>query len=250
MIEAITLQNLRNAEFIQFSKDFTALVNTNDPTLLSVQPQYDSLMGKITELESLFKNATSNPITAEIEALDLNRDQAINGIIAMIEAYSYHYDTILFGAAMVLRTNLKLYGAGIAKENYHSETAIINNLIADWENKPELAGAISTLKLGDWVSRLKSFNQDFNQQYLARTKDFATVSPENLKGKRTEAMTAYYDLRKFLEAFSTIRNEPAYDKTFNELNILIAQYNLLLKLRASAKPFEKDTAALNLDVNV
>jgi hypothetical protein len=245
MIQAINLQNLRNSEFIQFSKDFTSLVNTNNPTALSVRPQYDSMIAKITELESLFKNTISNPITAEMESLDFNRDQAVNGIIAMIDAYGYHYDTVLTEASTVLRNNLKLYGAGIAKENYQSETAIINNLSNDWENKPELANAISTLKLGDWVSQLKSLNQDFSERYLARTQDYATASPENLKSKRAEVMTAYYDLRKFLEAFSTIQSSPAYDKTVNELNALIEQYNSLLKGRTSTKPAEKNTASLN-----
>lgn len=245
MIQAINLQNLRNAEFIQFSKDFTTLVNTNDPSALSVQPQYDNMLSKITELESLFKNSAVNPITSEMEVLDFNRDQAVNGIIAMINAYAYHYDTILAEAAVVLITNLKLYGAGIAKENYQSETAIINNLCSDWENKPALATAINILKLGDWLNRLKSHNEDFNQKYLARTQDYATASPENLKNKRAEAMTAYYDLRKFLEAFSTIQSSPAYDKAISELNALIEQYNSLLKARATAKPAEKNTASLN-----
>jgi hypothetical protein len=245
MIEAINLQNLRNAEFIQFSKDFTSLVNTNDPKALSVQPQYDNMVVKITELESLFMNATSNPITAEMEAVDIQRDQALNGIVAMVDAYSYHHDTVLAEAAVVLQNNLKLYDSGIAKQNYQSETAIINNLLADWETKPALSSAISTLQLSDWAKVLKSHNQDFNQKYLARTQDFATISPENQKSKRAEVMTAYYELRKFLEAFSTIQSSAAYEKTINELNALIEQYNFLLKGRATSKPAEKNKASLN-----
>ena len=245
MIDAINLMILRNAEFIQFSKDFTALVKTNDPTALSVQPQYDNMIVKISELERLFKNALSNPITAEMEAVDMQRDQAINGIIAMIDAYSYHHNTVLAQAAVVLQNNLKLYDSGIAKQNYQSETAIINNLLTDWESKQPLSSALNTLQLGDWANILKSHNQDFNQKYLARTQDFATVSPENQKSKRAEVMTAYYELRKFLEAFSTIQSSAAYDKTINEVNALIEQYNSLLKGRTPTKTTEKDKASLN-----
>src|SRR6478736_6883157 len=131
MINAINLSRLRNAEFIQFSKDFTSLINGNDPEDLSVKPQYDAMVLKISELEHLFKNETSSPITAEMEALDLRRDQAINGIIALIHAHSYHFSETLSNAAIILQNNLKLYSAGIARENYQTETAIIDNIITD-----------------------------------------------------------------------------------------------------------------------
>ena len=58
-------------------------------------------------------------------------------------------------------------------------------------------------------------------------------------------MTAYYELRKFLDAFSVIQASAVYEKTMNELNALIEQYNSLLNGRAKPKKTAENTASLN-----
>jgi hypothetical protein len=248
MIHAINLHNLRNAEFIQFCNDYISLVGTNAPSDLSVQPQYDAMVQQVTQLESLFKNALNNPISAEIEALDFRRDQAITGLTGIINAYSYHFIPDITQQALLLQNNLKVYGTGIARDNLLSETAIIKNMIIDWETKPELVDALDNLNLVGWKNELKNANEIFNDKYLARTQDYATASPDNQKSKRLEVMTAYYELRKFLDAFSVIQNTPVYQKVINELNALIDQYNTLLNGRNTATGTESEnlkTASLN-----
>jgi len=108
LIQSIDLIKLRNAEFIQFCKDFTVLLQNNGVENLSVQSHYTAMVAKVSELESLFKNELSSPLTAEIEDLDIQRDKAITGIIAAINAFVYHYDSSVADAAVVLQNNLKL----------------------------------------------------------------------------------------------------------------------------------------------
>jgi len=91
------------------------------------------------------------------------------------------------------------------------------------------------LSFGGWVQELKSKNETFNKKYLERIQQYATVSPENMKSKREAILVIYYDLRKFLEAFSIIQSSPLCDKTINEINALISQYNALLNSRLKAK---------------
>lgn len=233
MINAIDLIRLRSADFIQFSKDFTVIINRNNPSTLLVQPQYDALLGKISEMEKLFKTVTSNPITAELEALDLRRDRAINGLTGLIRNYTNHFEPVTAQAAIVMQTNLDQYGAGIATENYQRETAIINSLITDWKTKPELQNGITVLGLSSWVAELEAANDEFGAKYIDRTQEYGAASPENLKSKRAEATTVYYALRKRLEARAEIEGTPLYETTINELNALITQYNALLKGRTA-----------------
>jgi hypothetical protein len=233
MIHTIDLTRLRSADFIQFSKDFTIIVNRNNPSTLLVQPQHDALLGKITEMEKLFKAVTSNPITAALEALDLRRDRALNGLTGMIRNFTNHFNPEMAQAASLLQTNLDQYGSGIATENYQRETAIINSLITDWKTKPELQKAINLLGLSNWVSELEVANDEFGVKYIDRTQDYGAASPENLKDKRAEAATVYYALRKRLEARAEIEGTPLYGTTISELNALITQYNTLLKGRTT-----------------
>lgn len=92
MIHAIDLSRLRNAEYLQFMKNFASLVDANDPTALSVLIQYTLLLTKNTELEDLFKKSQASEITQEILDIDLRRDRAYNGIIAVVEGFTYHYE--------------------------------------------------------------------------------------------------------------------------------------------------------------
>jgi hypothetical protein len=82
---------------------------------------------------------------------------------------------------------MALYGSGIARLNYQAETATLNNLMRDWENKPELTDAVAFFSLSAWVDELKAANDSLQyQKYLSRTQEYGDASPETIKGKREE----------------------------------------------------------------
>jgi len=234
MIQAIDLTKLRNAEYLQFTTDVLRIVDINNPTTLQVQAKYDALNGFKNDLETLFKKSTANPITIEIENLDKRRDNAVSGILAVVNGYSYHFDNSISNQAKTVLEYLKIYSGNIANENYNAETATLNNMVSDFETKPELIAALTALNLVAWKNELKAANADFSTQYIARTIDLATASPDNLKTKRLEANAAFYELRNYIDAFATISPSIVYTKTVNEINVLITQYNALLVGRTVA----------------
>lgn len=61
MIDSIESDRLRNAEFVQFSKDCSSIIQLNDPGALNVVAKYDAFNIKRGELEVLFKISTANP---------------------------------------------------------------------------------------------------------------------------------------------------------------------------------------------
>jgi hypothetical protein len=231
MINAINISILRNAEYIQFAENFSDLVKSNDPEVLSVVTQFNVFNAKNTELKSLFKLQLSSDVTEEIQGLDLRRDNAINGITAVVTGFMYHFDPAKSSVANVLNENLKLYGVGIARENYQAETALINSIVSDWESKPNLIAAVSALNLNDWKEELKASNSLFDKKYLERTKEYGSANEETLKKKREETNAAYYELRKHIDAHGVINNSTVYTKTIKELNALIEQYNTVLNSR-------------------
>ena len=234
MISKIPLQELRNSEFLQFSTDTLGIVSLNDPNTLQVLTQFDALTISKTELEGLFKKEQGSQITDEIVKLDALRDSLINGISAVVLGNTYHFDTTMQGYASVLEANLSIYGAGIARENYQSETAIINNILNDWSTQPDLITAVAALGLDAWVAQLEAANTSFNAKYLERTQELGAVSSDTLKSKRLETANAYYELRDFIDSYFTINKGVApFDKVTNELNALIDQYNKLLISRKS-----------------
>ena len=241
MINSINLLLLRHAEYLQFMSNFLSLVESNDPALLNVVTQYNALKAKVGEIEDLFKTDRASATTQEIIGFDENRDRDITGITTVIDGYCYYFESEKAEAANLLSHNLKLYGAGIYKQNYQAETALLKEIINDWETKPELVAALSLLGLVDWKNDLKANNESFNAKFLARTQEYGAASPETLKQKRDETTAVYYDLRKFLDAYATINNTPLYTKTTNDLNALIEQYNTVLNNRLSDETTEGNT---------
>ena len=232
MIASINFPALRNAEFLQFSKDALSIVQRADPAALSVTTWYAAFKTVTDAIESLFKTDQGNPITDELQAIDVRRDNAINGITAVADGYSYHFAPTTAAAAKTLTDNLSVFGTGIARENLQSETAVINSIINDWKTKPELIAAIAVLGLDSWVSELDTANNLFSTRYLDRKQQLGAVSPDTIKAKRLEAAAAWYKLRDKLNAFYEI-NEGAepWAKTVNSLNALIEQYNALINGR-------------------
>ena len=242
MINAIDLRTLRNVEFLRFGADFYGLVDANDPVVLNIEPQHAAFKIKLDETTGLYKLEQSSPITQELILEDERRDKATIGISGMIESYCYHFDSATVKAANLLLTSLNLYGRGVAKLNLPSESGTIDAIVKDWENKPELAAAITLLGLAAWVAELKTANLLFEQKYLARTEEYGAANPDTLKSKREETVLAFYELRKFLDANSVLHPSAVYEKLINSLNALIDQYNTLLSTRSAEPETEVEKA--------
>lgn len=247
MINSIPLQTLRNGEFLQFISDILGIVSLNDPAQLQVSGQFTQLQAEYVSLQELFKTDRSNPVTEEIIALDIRRDEAVTGISVLVNAFTYHFNPVLRNPAKLLQANLKLYGAGIARDNYMSETATISSIAGDWKNKPELQAAVSSLQVGDWLTELEQANTAFNTRYISRTQEIGAISPDSIKQKRVNVANAYYALRDHIDAYFTINQgaEP-FAKAGNEINALVDQYNALLAGRLVK---QADTVAKESNTN-
>lgn len=229
-MNAIDLSKLRNAEYLQYVKDYSGIINLNNPTQLGIEAKLSAFNNKITELEALYKKALASEKTQELLALDERRDDAINGIYYFLLSQTYHFEADKQQKAQLLLSNMELYGSGISRLNYQAETATLNNIIRDWENKPELIDAISAFNLLPWVTELKTSNEDFNTKYLSRTQEYGDASPETIKLKREETNAAYYALRDRIDALHLLVETPPspYATVINQLNALTDQYNKLL----------------------
>lgn len=236
MINGIMLRDLRNAEYLQFSRDVLGIVVLNNMSLLDVVNQCAAYENSTNEIEALFVNDQGSDITPLIEALDKRRDNAISGITLLANAMAFHYDPAISAAATAISEQLKLYGGAIARQNYMAETASISSIIDDWTNKPALAAAINTLGLAAWKAELNTANQLFNTNYLARTQELGAANPDTMLEKRQASLQRYYALRDRIAAFNTLNNGAnPWGKTVHELNALIEQYNTLLAGRTSHK---------------
>ncbi len=228
MINSIVLQPLRNGEYIQFLTDTLNIVSKNNPEALNVTAQYNALVTATTEVEKLFKISQGSLVTEEIEALDAHRDNAINGITLQVQAMAYSADPILNKHGKTLSAHLALFGTGIAKDNYQSETTTLPNIANDWKNKPELQEAVMALNLGSWLIEMENANNDFNLAYAKRNEELAAAPTEKLKELRNVANNLYYKLRTRINSNLDINDgaEP-WAATVNLLNQHIAAYTLL-----------------------
>jgi hypothetical protein len=246
MLNAIDLRTLRNGEFVQFGADFYGLVNANNPVDLNIETQLLAFKVELDETSALFILEKSSPLTQELILIDQRRDKSITGISAVINGYCYHFDAATANAANALAINLTLYGPGIAKLNFPTESASIDAIVNGWETKTELTAAITKLGLTTWVAELKAANLLFEQKYLQRTQEYGASNPNTMKEKREETVNAYNELRKFIDANSVLHPSAAYTKLVNELNALIDQYNTLIATHATDPEPETVTPATNV----
>lgn len=234
MINSIKLQSLRISEFIQLQRDTLAIVLTGDPDALMVRPLYAALLSKTDEIEGLFKLSQGSIITKEIQTLDDRRDRAINGVTLQIQALAYSADATVSNHAKVLETHLNLFGSGIAKDNYLSETTVLRNIINDWKTKPELLTAMTALQLTSWQTEMEQANNAFSEAYSKRNDELAAAPLEKLKTLRLEGNDAYYKLRNRLNSHMDINDgaEP-WASTISKLNQNMSNYTTLLNRRGS-----------------
>ena len=240
MITEFPILEFRNAELLKYANTSADLVDSNNPATLVIVPQLTALRSRIAEAEALFILPRESSYSPEIQALDTLRDNNFKGIHLVISGYMKHYDPEVRAAATLLNKNIKLYGPEINKLNYQAETSVIESMISDWENRPELANAIVVLNLRYLSGEFKRNNIDFDTLYTQRTQEYGGRTQDKLKNKREEVAQAYQVLVDNLNARNTLDDTGKYTKVTNELNALSDQYTNMLHTRQGRRGGEDE----------
>ncbi|PTT76816.1 hypothetical protein DD829_10590 [Chryseobacterium sp. HMWF035] len=90
-MNAIELRLLRNAEYLQYVKDFTGIINLNNPESLGIETKLSAFNTKISELEALYKKALASDKTQELLLLDELRDNTMNEIYYFLLSPSFPF---------------------------------------------------------------------------------------------------------------------------------------------------------------
>jgi len=244
MYQKINFHNLQNLELIQFMKSFLEIIAKADPELLKVKAQYDALLTIYTAMHDFYKPELANKLTKQVQNLDANRDQALQGIIDVLRAYQKHYDPVLKAAAELLLNSIDIYGDQIGSFSYQKETAAIGLICTNWNKEDEYANALSSLHLSPWAAKLNEFNTQFEVQYMERM-ELDAHSPEvKMVDYRKQSYESYKTVLKHMEANAILTGEEPYIDVNKKINQLIDMNNQLIDSRTNKKEETEESTAV------
>lgn len=233
MISTIKLSALRNNEYTQFMQNILSAISRFDPTVLQVKPDYDALLAELTGTKQVLNEDTGSATTDELVALDTRRDNAFSGALAMINANTYSTDTGTKTAAILLANHLENFGPALIKESYPAETSKLQKILLDWDTKPDLKAAVTTLNLGGWKTELEAANTAFDTRYVDRSVATGTSKSDRVYQKRPAITLLYDELMLQLDSWYNVKKKAdPWATAVAAVNGVIKDYNDMLAIRA------------------
>nr|WP_321405313.1 DUF6261 family protein [uncultured Carboxylicivirga sp.] len=234
MIKNIKIYQLRNNEFIQFIKDTLQLFDANQTIKEKVKERLEALINVFNLILSNFKENKSNTITDELVEIDNKRDEALNGISRLLEAYTHHYHADKRDNARLLLESIKIHGTGLTRLNYMAETSVIDSLISKWYSDNKMTEALDKMNLKEWAEELSTENTLFNQKYLDRNQQEANAPAIRLGESRKSTTELYHQLIEHTNAHILLNDDEVFNNFTNEINRLIDQYNKIIEMRSKS----------------
>lgn len=235
MIQKVRSHALRSSELLQFLFDVTKLCSQQSKKSMKLDNVSAELKVDTDSFDQAFRLDQASAITRELTNLDAHRDECITGICLVLDGYTRYFEPVVKAAALALKNNLDKYGNRIYEMNYQAETSTINSLVKEWSTNDILKAAVNTLNLGNWVNELKNANDLFNERYLKRVDEKASAPQIKSFDARKKAISAYRKLVQQIEARAVIAEDQTYTGLINNLNALIAKYNIIADSHAEKK---------------
>lgn len=216
--------DLRNRELLQFLADVITACNQHSTEPMKLAAVFLAFSKKTAEFDKCFKIAPGSTITNELIKLDNRRDKCVKGIKSVLVGYRNHYQADKIKAASDLLACMNKYGKRIYSLNYEGETSSISSLINDWKIASCVA-ALTLLNLLEWSSELDISNRLFNDSYMSRVDEAASLPQVKTFESRKEAVDGFLELLKQIEARAVMSEDPIYSSLINSINVLIERYN-------------------------
>lgn len=195
----------------------------------------------VNALDKAFNESKAEDNTVKLYDLDKDRlanVQSLNLFARSMKKRS-NPETVKMGEmlARVLEHNC----SGIHDESYAQKTALINALLKDINESPELTDCIQKLDLAGEIVELTNNNRDFTKLFSSSAVD--SKDPPLTLEKRELARQAFVTLVKETEAFAITSDEPAvFEGLLKDTNKLLRKFERPVLLRKSMREKGKGEA--------
>jgi hypothetical protein len=224
---------LDNPSFLQFLKQFVALINKYDAGKLKVITAAAALIAIFASLQAALDKEKSNELTQLLNKLDRHRDVLITAFVKFLESMTDFPDATLAAKAKTLLHYVDGFGKGIAYQNQLAETTILTNIVDGFTTNIERKNSLAAINGTPWITAIGAVNTEYAAQYGNRvTDDSATKNVESFTSVRKKALVLYNALAGLLE--SRYESDKAdnldvslYETCMKDLNELITKVNTL-----------------------
>ena len=238
-IITVLFNQFRNGEFLQFTKNSSAIIDSYDLEALKLAGTKSKLDSQIESLDTVFKPISGAELTSELQELDIRRDKALMGIKNMLQSCQYREEEEVVEAAGLLLDSYNSFDQRIDKLPYQQQTAITHAFIKEVKEKEKLSSTLETASIAQWFTLLEELNNSFDETYVERSK--ASLPPANIQEKREAIQELYTSLTADIEAYARVaENKEAYLPLIEDLNALIDDYNQAALNRLSGRSSSDD----------
>ncbi len=231
----LKLRRIRNDEWFQFMTEFKTLVERFDPQVLNIGPLFASFLTLYAEADETMVIIRKSAASDQMVDADSLRDRTFRGFADGINSLLNHFDPVRQQAAQRIKIVLNTYG-NLASLPYNEETSRLTNLLQELSGPK--ANDISTLAMGDWLTKLQAANNAFEALVQSRNTELSGKSELKMVEVRRQADAVYRNILERIEAFITLGEEVKYTPFVSELNGYIDRQTNALAHRA-AKPKEE-----------
>jgi signal transduction histidine kinase len=221
---------LRNESHVEFHTIIDGLFVKHTPEALGIKPLYDEYRALLDQETEALDMIRRSGLTADIVAVDHERDRLFRGLADHVKSYLRHFDPARREAARVLEMILEHLG-NIARRSLDDKSAALADLHRELQT-PGHAVHVATLGLGGWLDSLVEANRRFEGLMRQRYDEMSRRPHVHMRSIRKRLDRVFRDLLDLLEALARV-NGPGTNEVFlGRLRVVMERYRDILAQEA------------------
>ena len=217
MIENTNLTRVRMLNFYQIMDNVITYLNQEDLETLKLKDPVKAFTDKFNDFDKIIQPMRSSGLSKDLIDLDHQRDKALGHLSTHLRLFSEHPEADKAKAAKELLQIYRKYGDKPQNKPNREETALIKNLLQDFE-PADIKAKLTLIGADKWVSVLKEANDAFSAMYGRQVKHESSLDPGAVKEKRAAVYDEFKKLTNVINALATLGGAAAYKSIIDMIN--------------------------------
>lgn len=232
---------LTSGQHYSFIKAFNNVAVNDDITNQKYIAAIRALHQALQKEDECLKMAQGSELTKQLKAQDLIRDHNLGWMKRIVTVWVESGLEPEATAAAGLQRLVKLYKIDVNAQ-LDEESGLIDNLMKDIVDTPDLWQATETLNVRRFVQAIDQANGQVKELLAQRGRESSEKVVGALKAARAESDAQYNALCDLIESFSLVADDPApYEAIIKEWNATIERYKDMLKRKSTKDSPDEDT---------